>query len=77
MKIGLSYDESGKVTCIFDEEAGNSGSTQTKYIPKKGERHQVIDLPTDLQGKSLQEIAEQFVVKSTAGRIKFEKAHAR
>ena len=58
MKLAVSYDEKGNITTMFDPEKLRGEKGSLKYIPAKGEKHYLLDVPKELESKPFQQLPE-------------------
>lgn len=73
MKLAVSYDAHGRILTLFDPEATRAGAKGTlRYVPAPGERHHVLDVPKDLERKSILELAQLLHVNTTGAHPKLE-----
>lgn len=73
MKLAVSYDVNGRILTLFDPEATRAGAKGIlRYVPAPAERHHVLDVPKDLEHKSMLELAQLLHVNTTSAHPKLE-----
>jgi hypothetical protein len=72
MKVAVSYDEKGEVTLMFHPASMQHAEYTVGYEPAPGEMHQVFDVPTNLEGKPVSELARSVRVNVSNGIAKLE-----
>jgi hypothetical protein len=73
MKLAVSYDADGNILTMFDPEKLHSKQVTLRYVPANGERHQVIELPKELEKEPLFDLPKLLRVNATSGAPKFER----
>lgn len=69
MQVAVSYDATGKIFTLFEPSTLKTDKGFFTYVPAKGEKHEILDLPSGLEGKSVFELASLLHV-STSGPVK-------
>ncbi len=72
MKIGFSTDQNGVILVAYYPESLKTAVATTAYVPQPGESHYITDLPKELEGKSLGEIASSHRVNLSGAKPVFE-----
>jgi len=72
MRIAFSADRNGVIKVAYDPDSGKTGEYTTVYVPQPGEKHYTTDLPKELEGKSLHEIASSYRVSVSGGKPVFK-----
>ncbi len=73
MKRAVSYDESGRLLVLFDPEPKPGSKFRMKYQPKPGERHEHLEIPPDLEGKSNRELFDLLVVDVSGEKVRLRR----
>jgi hypothetical protein len=56
MRVAVTYDKDGTILTLFDPDKMTSKDVSLTYVPAKGERHEILDVPKELEGKPLTEL---------------------
>ena len=72
MELAVSYDDFGNITTLFDPKALSSDKGTLRYVPAPGEKHYVLELPTELEGTPFGELPELLRVDVAAAHPRFE-----
>ncbi len=48
MRAAVSYDTDGTILTLFDPDQMTSKEGSLTYVPAKGERHEIIDIPKEV-----------------------------
>lgn len=51
MRLAVSYDNEGNILTMFDPDKLRGEKGFLTYVPAKGERHHILDVPKELEGK--------------------------
>jgi hypothetical protein len=62
MQLAVSFDNNGKILMMFNPAQMRIGKGEIGYSPAPGENHQVLDVPRELEGKSIEELAKVLTV---------------
>jgi hypothetical protein len=62
MQLAVSFDKDGKILMMFNPAELRTGKGKIGYAPTAGENHQVLDVPKELEGKSIEELAKVLTV---------------
>jgi len=73
MKLAVSHDEHGNITTLFDPEKLQSDKGTLKYVPAKGEKHHVLDVPKEFEGKPFEELPQLLRVNASGAHPRFER----
>jgi hypothetical protein len=73
MKLAVSYDSDGKILTMFDPAKLRGENFTLQYVPAKGEKHEMLDLPKDLEGKPITELHNLIRVNAKGGTAKLER----
>ena len=73
MKVAVSYDKNGEILTLFNPEKMTSKKMTLTYVPAKGERHEIIDLPKEFERKAFTELPNLLRVGVKSGKANFEK----
>lgn len=76
MKLAVSYDKDGTILTMFDPDKLHGPDFTVKYIPSKGEKHEVFDVPKDLQAVPFNELHKLVRVNPNGGTPRLERHHA-
>ena len=72
MKVAVSYDKNGEILTLFDPAKLTSKKGTLTYVPGKGERHEIIDLPKEFEKKAFTELPNLLRVAIKSGKANFE-----
>jgi hypothetical protein len=73
MKVAVSYDKDGNILTLFDPDKMTNKKGTLTYVPDKGERHEVIEVPKEFERKGITELPNLLrVVAKKAGAAKLE-----
>jgi hypothetical protein len=67
MKLAVSYDERGNIVTLFDPQKLHGEKGFFKYVPAKGEKHEILEVPKELEGKPFVELPTLLHVKAEGG----------
>ena len=67
MRVAVSYDKNGKILTLFDPDKMTSKKGSLTYVPAKGERHEIIDVPREFEGKPFTELPNLLRVVAKKG----------
>jgi hypothetical protein len=70
MKLGVSYDDQGNITALFDTARLHGDRVTLTYVPVKGEKHHLLDVPEKLEGTPIEKLPETL-------RVHLSEAHPR
>lgn len=70
MKLAVSYDEQGNITTLFDTAQLHGETWTHSYVPAKGEKHHILDVPEKLEGTPIRKLPEML-------RVSLSEAHPR
>ncbi len=56
MKLGISHDEDGNITTLYNVEELHGAKGTLKYVPAKGERHHFIELPKEFEAEVFEKL---------------------
>jgi hypothetical protein len=72
MKLAVSYDAEGNITTMFEPEKLRGEKGFLSYVPASGERHQVLEVPRELEGKAFAELPKALRVNASGAHPKLE-----
>jgi hypothetical protein len=72
MKLAVSHDAHGNVTTLFDPAKLHGDKGFLTYVPAKGEKHHVLDLPKELEGKPFEELPKLLRVNAAGAHPRLE-----
>ena len=72
MKVAVSYDAEGTILTMFDPSKLRSEKFTLQYVPAQGERHNVIDLPKELESEAFHELPKLLRVNAKGASPRFE-----
>ena len=72
MKVAVSYGQNGEILTLFNPDKMTSKKGTLTYIPAKGERHEIIDLPKEFEHKPFTELPNLLRVNVKGGKANFE-----
>jgi hypothetical protein len=56
MKLAVSHDDHGNIVTLFDPEKLHGDKQSLKYVPAKGEKHHVLEVPKELADRKIEEL---------------------
>jgi hypothetical protein len=62
MKLGVSYDDQGNITTLFETAQLHGDRLTLTYLPAKGEKHHILDVPEKLKGTPIEKLPEMLRV---------------
>jgi hypothetical protein len=73
MKLAVSHDDNGDIVTLFnpDELHGDRGSL--RYVPAKGEKHHVLDVPKEFETRPFQDLPKLLRVNTSGGQPRLER----
>jgi hypothetical protein len=72
MQLAVSFDKGGKILVMFNPAQMRTGKGEIGYSPAPGENHHMLDVPKELEGKSIEELAKVLTVNVRATKPAFE-----
>ena len=75
MKLAVSYDTDGTILTMFDPEKLRGPDFTVHYVPSKGEKHEVLEVPKDLEGIAFTDLHKLVRVNAKGGTPKLERNH--
>ena len=73
MKLAVSHDEQGKIITLFDPEKLHGDKVSLRYVPAKGEKHDVLDVPKEFEGKPFEELPTLLRVNASGAHPRLER----
>jgi hypothetical protein len=73
MKLAVSYDAEGKIITMFDQEKLRGEKVTLRYVPARGEHHEVIELPKEFEKENFLDLPKLLRVNATGATRKFER----
>jgi hypothetical protein len=73
MKLAVSYDTDGTILTMFDPDKLRGENLTLQYVPAKGEKHEILDVPKDLEGKAFTELPKVARVNTKGGAARLER----
>ena len=73
MKLAVSYDAEGRILTMFDPDKLRGDNFTLQYVPAKGEKHEILDVPKDLEGKAFTELHKMARVNAKGGAARLER----
>jgi hypothetical protein len=72
MKLAVSYDAQGNIITLFDPEKLHSDKGSLRYVPAKGEKHHLLEVPKQFEGKPFGELPKLLRVNASGAHPHFE-----
>jgi hypothetical protein len=72
MKLAVSYDEQGDILVLFDPEKLQGNKVTLKYAPAKGEKHVVLEVPKELEGRPFLDLPTLLRVNASGSQPRLE-----
>ena len=72
MKLAVSHDEKGNIVFLFDPEKLHGDEGFLTYVPAKGEKHYVLEVPKEFEGKPFQELPKLLRVNTSGAHPRLE-----
>jgi hypothetical protein len=72
MKLAVSHDDQGNIVTLFDPEKLHSEKGFLAYVPAKGEKHYVLDVPREFESKPFEELPKLLRVNASGAHPRFE-----
>lgn len=73
MKLAVSYDADGTILTMFDPEKLHGKDFTVHYVPSKGEKHEVFDVPKELEGVPFTDLHKLARVNAKGGTPRLER----
>jgi hypothetical protein len=73
MKLAISYDANGTILTMFDPEKLRGPHFSVQYVPSKGEKHEIFEVPKDLASVPFTELHKLARVNAKGGTPKLER----
>jgi len=73
MKLAVSYDAEGTILSMFDPEKLRGEKFTLQYVPAKGEKHDILEVPKDLVGKPFTDLHKLVRVNAKGGAPRLER----
>jgi hypothetical protein len=73
MKLAVSYDAEGTILTMFDPEKLRGENVTLQYVPAKGEKHIILDLPKEMEGQPFMELHKLVRVNAKAATPTLER----
>jgi hypothetical protein len=73
MKLAVSYDGNGTILTMFDPEQLRGQKFTVQYVPAAGEKHEIFDVPKDLEAVPFTELHKVARVNAKGGTPKLER----
>lgn len=72
MKLAVSHDEQGNIVTLFDPEKLHSDKGVFKYVPAEGEKHYVLEVPKEFEGRPFGDLPELLRVNTSGAQPRLE-----
>jgi hypothetical protein len=72
MKLAVSYNARGEILTMFDPEAAKTDVGSLQYRPAPREKHVILEVPKNLEGKSVEELSKLLRVSVSGKKAKLE-----
>jgi hypothetical protein len=72
MKLAVSYNARGEILTMFDPQAAKSDFGLLQYRPAPREKHAILDVPKNFEGRSVDELSKLLRVNVRAKKAKLE-----
>jgi hypothetical protein len=72
MKLAVSHDDQGNITTLFDPDKLRGEKVTLQYMPAKGEKHHVLEVPREHEGKPITDLPKLLRVAANGGKPRFE-----
>ena len=73
MKVAVSHDEQGNIVTLFDPEKLHGDKGSLKYVPAKGEKHYVLEVPKEFEGRPFEELPKLLRVNASGAHPRLER----
>lgn len=73
MKLAVSYDVDGTILTMFDPEKLRGKEFTVHYVPAKGEKHEVFEVPKDLEAVPFTDLHKLVRVNAKGGTPRLER----
>ncbi|RUL79950.1 hypothetical protein [Dyella choica] len=75
MKLAVSYDADGTILTMFNPEKMRGADFTVHYVPSKGEKHEVLEVPKDLEAVPFTDLHKVARVNAKNGSARLERHH--
>lgn len=72
MKLAVSHDENGNIVTLFDPEKLRGDKGFLRYVPARGERHHVLQIPNGFENRPFEELAGLLRVNASSAHPRLE-----
>jgi len=72
MKLAVSYNARGETLTMFNPGAATSEYGSLQYRPAPREKHVILEVPKNLEGKSVEELSKLLRVSVSGKKPKLE-----
>lgn len=72
MKLAVSYDKQGNIVTLFDPEKLRSDQGTLKYVPAKGEKHYILEVPKEFESRPFKELPKLLRVNAKGKHLRLE-----
>jgi hypothetical protein len=72
MKLAVSHDAKGNIVTLFDPEKLRGYKGSWKYVPAKGEKHYVLEVPKGFESKPFAELPKLLHVNTSGAQPRLE-----
>jgi hypothetical protein len=73
MKLAVSHDEKGNIVTLFDPQKLNGEKGFLTYVPAKGEKHNLLDVPREFESITFQELPKLLRVNASGSHPRLER----
>jgi hypothetical protein len=73
MKLAVSHDDHGNIVTLFDPEKLHNDKGTLTYVPAKGEKHYVLDVPKEFEGRPFEELPKLLHVNTSGGHPQLQR----
>jgi len=72
MKLAVSYNARGEILTMFNPEAVMSEYGSLQYRPAPREKHVILEVPKNFEGRSVEELSKLLRVSVSGKKAKLE-----
>jgi hypothetical protein len=73
MKLAVSYADDGTILTMFDPDKLRGEKFTLQYVPAKGEKHDILEVPKDLEGGAFMDLHKLVRVNAKGGTPRLER----
>lgn len=73
MKLAVSHDDHGNIVTLFNPDDLRGVQMTLQYVPAKGEKHYVLDLPKEFEAQPFEDLPRLLRINTGGAIPRFER----